>query len=480
MIRMLRAALLTCALLIAPSAVSAGSSSDSQIANLIENALHSYAIPGAAVALIENGVVTATYYSGVTRVDAQAQQITESTVFQVASISKPITATAVLQLVQQGILDLDTPIATYLSRWQLPRSDSDTRGVTLRRLLSHTAGLSLGGYPGFHPDTPRPTLEANLSGDTNGAGAVYLMATPGSAYAYSGGGYTLLQLIIEETTGQDFANYMQRAVLTPLDMGSSSFDPAANLLARTAAAHGRSLNIIPGYRFTAVAAAGLHTTVGDLAKFVTANLGEHPLLNVQHLAVMQAPTALLDGLSASSLGFQLSGGGQIVGHGGSNKGWRADIKFAPGIGAGLVVLTNSDTGSELIADLSCYWDATYGPNQLSNQCSMRTKVQTLTSYTPIYLSGLAIFSLAAFWRSYLTHRRRLSIPSSGLRWLAGILLIVFVGSWLTFFYTPLGARLLYNASIWGPTINYAPFGFEYVSWALLAALFTLALWIFSR
>lgn len=113
-----------------------------------------------------------------------------------------------MKLVETGAIDLDEPVSRYLSRWQLPETECDNEGVTMRRLLSHTVGLSLHGYPGFHPDEPLPTLEESLSGATDGAGAVYLVREPGSEWEYSGGGYTLAQLIIEEITGQPFAEYM--------------------------------------------------------------------------------------------------------------------------------------------------------------------------------------------------------------------------------------------------------------------------------
>ena len=98
--------------------------------------------------------------------------MTPTTGFNVGSISKTIAAWGVMTLVEQGRIDLDAPVATYLTRWSLPESGFDEDGVTMRRLLSHTAGLSLHGYPGWGPDELLPTLEESLSGNTNGAGAV--------------------------------------------------------------------------------------------------------------------------------------------------------------------------------------------------------------------------------------------------------------------------------------------------------------------
>ena len=105
---------------------------------------------------------------------AQSIPVTPTTGFNVGSISKTIAAWGVMTLVERGELGLDTPVDTYLTRWHLPESTFDERGVTIRRLLSHTAGLSLHGYPGWGPDDPLPTLEESLSGKTNGPGAVFL------------------------------------------------------------------------------------------------------------------------------------------------------------------------------------------------------------------------------------------------------------------------------------------------------------------
>ena len=120
-----------------------------------------------------------------------------------------------MTLAEQGQIDLDAPVERYLTRWHLPAADSGVYDseVTTRRLLSHTAGLSLHGYPGFDPDSgPLPTLEANLSGATNGAGDVHVAFRPGTRWEYSGGGFTILQLLVEERSGKSFVDYMRQAV----------------------------------------------------------------------------------------------------------------------------------------------------------------------------------------------------------------------------------------------------------------------------
>ncbi|MEM9386790.1 MAG: serine hydrolase domain-containing protein [Pseudomonadota bacterium] len=327
-------------------------------------ALENHGVVGASVALIHGGEVTHLTAAG--RADAQAL-MRPQTVMQVASISKPVAAWAVMTAVEDGVLDLDTPVATYLTRWQLPDSDFDASGVTLRRLLSHTAGLSLGGYPGFPPEVERPTVTESLAGDTNGAGAVFLQSTPGTEWSYSGGGYTLIQLIIEEATGQAFADYARERVLTPLGMSTSDYQPSAELLARAATAYDSHGKRVPSYRFTAQAAAALHTTAEDLGRFVVANLGEQTVLSPASVELLH--TAVPESGGWYGLGFVAQEDGDIVWHNGGNIGWRARLSLSPSADAGIVVLTNGNNGMHLIQDVLCFWSESFEVPAYATDCA---------------------------------------------------------------------------------------------------------------
>ena len=154
----------------------------------------------AAFGLIEDGRLVAEHYASV------GDPVDRDTLFQVASMGKWITAWGVMRLVEHGKLDLDTPVSRYLTRWSLPDSEFDNDGVTVRRLLSHTAGLTDGlGYMGFPPGQAVEPLEASLShaadADPGTDGRTRVGVQPGSGFQYSGGGYTLLQLLIEEVSG---------------------------------------------------------------------------------------------------------------------------------------------------------------------------------------------------------------------------------------------------------------------------------------
>ncbi len=322
--------------------------------SFVPKRMHELRIPGAAVALVDHGEVVWSKSYGVAD-KATGAAVTTETAFQAASISKSVTAWGVMRLVEKGKLVLDTPVEAYLTRWHLPASQFDRSGVTIRRLLSHTSGLSVRGYVGLERSLPLPTLEQSLSGDTRGAGAVHLEMQPGTGFSYSGGGYTLLQLVVEEVAHEKFSDYMQREVLRPLEMEHSSFEWAPDIQARTASAYDRSGSRLPNYLYTEAAAAGLYTTAVDLAKFVAASMtgpnGEPPgrgVLTPQTIRQMTSPAPATK--RTYGLGFQiqeLPGGLHMVYHPGGNAGWGAIFAELREKSVGLVVLTNSDSGEIL-------------------------------------------------------------------------------------------------------------------------------------
>lgn len=310
-------------------------------------------VPGAAVALLRDGDVA--WIAGYGYADLEWEEPVESTtVFNIGSISKTVAAWGVMRLVEEGKIDLDAPIDNYLTRWHLPPSEFSHDGVTMRRLLSHTAGLSLHGYPGFRPDERLPSLDASLSGATNGSGDVRVVIEPGTEWRYSGGGYTLAQLVVEEVTGESFADYMRRAVLSPLGMRNSDYDWTPEIEARAATPYGSLGDPVPGPRFTAAAAAGLQTTAQDLAAFVAAGLRPR-LLRGETVRLMQRPAN--DASPEYGLGYGIidSSRETIVGHGGANTGWMAFIAMAPATGDGLVVLTNGSNGDAVHRQVTCLW-----------------------------------------------------------------------------------------------------------------------------
>ena len=168
----------------------------------------------AVVALIEDGEIVHTYFY------SKGAPVDERSVFGVASVGKWVTAMGVMRLVEQGKVDLDTPVSTYLKRWALPASNFDNDKVSLRLLLSHTAGIEDGlGHNGFAPNEDIQPLVEHLSqaadADPEVSGRVIVTQEPGSQWDYSGGSYNLIQLIIEDVSGMTFSDFMYEEIFAP-------------------------------------------------------------------------------------------------------------------------------------------------------------------------------------------------------------------------------------------------------------------------
>jgi CubicO group peptidase (beta-lactamase class C family) len=318
-----------------------------------------------------NAVVALIDYGSVYDVHAVSvgEAVDANTVFQVGSVSKWITAWGVMALVQEGKLDLDAPVSTYLTRWTLPASKFDNNKVTVRRLLSHTAGLTDGlGYAGFAPDAVVQSLEESLKQPADvvpwASGTIEVGYEPGSELRYSGGGYAILQLLIEEVSGESFEGFMQRTIFRPLGMVHSSYSwtPAEGTLATS-----YDVNSKPSthYRFSAVAAASLYTSVSDLTRFVQAHLpgknGERIGRGVLGSAIineMWRPHASRFAQYTWGLGTVLytsnNAGGFVVGHDGKNPpAINTAARLNPATGNGIVIL---ETGQPFLAtQLASEW-----------------------------------------------------------------------------------------------------------------------------
>ena len=325
-------------------------------------------VPGIQLALVAGGEPVSGHAFGVTDRE-RLTPLSVADLFQAASLAKCLTAWAVMRLAEQGRIDLDSPVQRYFTRWRLPPSGFDHAAVTVRRVLCHTAGLSLSDYPGFEPARTLPGLEASLSGDTNGGGDLRAIEPAGRSFRYSGGGYTLLALAIEEITGERFAAHMARNVLEPLGMSASTFDQGSGLVERSAAGHDANGRTLPFYRFDGAAAAGLFTTADDLARFAAAHLagprGEAPgrgVLSPRTIATMTAPlvgTGRVDGLWPEyGLGYEVErrpDGRTLVGHHGANRGWRALLAIEPARSRALAALANSDLAQPALESLAAAW-----------------------------------------------------------------------------------------------------------------------------
>ncbi len=308
-----------------------------------------------AIVLLDDGAIAQTYFG------SHGRPVDADSLFQVASLSKWLTAWGVMTLVEEARIDLDVPVSRYLTRWNLPASVFDNEDVTIRRLLSHTAGLTDDlGFVGFGPGQTPPSIEEELTRTTDvwqGAdGVIRVGARPGAGWRYSGGGYLILQLVIEEVTGEPFNDYMRRAVFAPLGMNASTFvDPDPTRLVDFYAADGSPAT---HYKFTALGAASLYASTTDLTRFLQAQI-ETPegaplgrgVLSPATLEAMRAPDARLYGLPVWGLGPTLyapnGAGGFIIGHDGGNyPAINTTARIDPATGDGIIVLA---TGSATLA-----------------------------------------------------------------------------------------------------------------------------------
>ena len=308
-------------------------------------------VPGVSVAVIRDGKVAWTRGYGVAWTGGPA--VTPQTLFQAASLSKPVSSIAALRMVEQGKLDLDAGIDQALTSWTLPKGDGTP---TLRQLLSHTGGMSVSGFPGYAAGKSVPTLQQVLDGAAPAnTKAIRVVAAPGSAFRYSGGGYTVVQQAMIDRAGQPFDAILHELVLAPLGMTSSTYaQPLPPDLAPNAARpHDEDGKPFPGgaYTYPEQAAAGLWTTPNDLARFAIAIQQGAAGATGGVLTPAMTRTMLQPVKNNYALGLQIQDGGKGFSHGGSNQGFKAVFYAAVADGSGAVILTNGDNGIDVAAGL---------------------------------------------------------------------------------------------------------------------------------
>jgi CubicO group peptidase (beta-lactamase class C family) len=316
-------------------------------------ALH---VPGVSIAVIHDGKIDWAGGFGVTRVGGPA--VTQDTLFQAASISKPVTAMAVLHLAEAGKLDLDTDVNQYLKTWKVPRNTfTETTKVTLRELLTHTAGITVHGFPGYASGGVRPSVVQVLNGEKPAnTPAIRVVTTPGTEWRYSGGGFVITQVLLEDVTGQTFPALMHDLVLAPIGMTRSTYEQPLpqNRLAEAAMPYHPDGQPVPGgpHIYPEMAPAGLWTTPSDLARYAmevqkTLAGKSNAVLSTAAVQAMLTP-----GKNKWGLGVETGGGAghRYFTHGGANEGFQCDL-VAYNSGDGAVIMTNSDSGGQLATEI---------------------------------------------------------------------------------------------------------------------------------
>jgi CubicO group peptidase (beta-lactamase class C family) len=317
----------------------------------LEERMKFYKVPAVTFTVVQDGKIAWTRVVGLA--DREAGISADAgTLFQAGSVSKPVSAFGAMRLVQAGTLELGQPVNERLSSWKIPDNEFTAKApVTLAQLLSHTGGLTVHGFLGYAPGLPVPSVREVLDGTAPAnSKPIRVDVLPGSVHRYSGGGYTIAQLLMTEASKRDFVTLMHDEVLAPIGMAESTYaNPLpAPLLAHAAAGVLPNGDAVPGKRHTypEMAAAGLWTTSPDLARFgiemQKALRGESKLLSAPIAQSMLVPP-LPDDVSYG-LGFEVEkrGGSTWFTHGGWDEGFCALLTMNAANGQGVVILINAN------------------------------------------------------------------------------------------------------------------------------------------
>ncbi|MDQ3948948.1 MAG: beta-lactamase family protein, partial [Gemmatimonadota bacterium] len=324
----------------------------------IQERMRVHGVPAVSVAVINDGRIEWAKAYGLTDV-ATRRPATTATLFQAASISKPVAAMGALRLVQEGWLALDEDIHTKLRSWKVAANElTARRPVTLRLIMTHSAGLTVHGFPGYAPGVAVPTVVQLLGGEKPAnTAAVRVDIEPGSRWRYSGGGTTVMQLLMTDVTGEPFPSLMRRLVLDPIGMTASTYEQPLPTSRAVEAAIGYQSGgaAVAGryHTYPEMAAAGLWTTPTDLARFVIEV--QRSLAGGSNKVLWREMTVamLTRGVGAHGLGPGIDGAGDSLrfGHGGANEGFRAMFTGFATRGQGAAVMTNSDAGMALVGEI---------------------------------------------------------------------------------------------------------------------------------
>lgn len=317
-----------------------------------------YDVPAVSIAVINNGRVEWSKGYGVIDKDSQIAA-TPTTLFQAASISKALTAMASLYFVQEGKLRLDQNINDLLVSWHLPDNEyTRVSKVTLRELLSHSSGLNVPNFSGYPADSKIPALREILDGTPPAnSPAIRVQQLPGTDWRYSGGGYVVIQELLEEVTGQAFPEIMKQSVFDKLQMNHSSFDQPLpdDLQKQVASGYLTSGNMIKGKWniYPELAAVGLWSTPSDLALYV---LNVQSSLDGKSEAILSQKTAtemITPQIDHWGLGLKITGEGDTAyfSHPGVNEGFISYLIGYSKLGKGAVIMTNSNNGRYLIKEI---------------------------------------------------------------------------------------------------------------------------------
>ena len=353
--KLIRLALLLALVVVQPLLIDAQTSRLDSLDEFVKEQMSIRHIRGLSLAVIQDGRIVVARGYGV--VDEQTgKPVTPTTLFQAGSISKPVSALGALHLVEAGRLSLDGDVNAVLKSWHVPENAFTAKEkVTLRRILSHNAGLTVHGFPGYDVSEHMPTLVQVLDGVAPANTApIRVDTTPGSIWRYSGGGFTVMQQMMIDASGEAFPRFMQQTVLGPIGMTNSSYDQPQppERAALTASGYYADRSPVQGrwHVYPEMAAAGLWTTPTDLARFAIeiqeafAGRGHgviSPAMARQYLTMQ---------FGGSGLGIGLGGKGKslIFTHGGRDEGFDAQLFAFAETGDGVAIMINANDNSRFM------------------------------------------------------------------------------------------------------------------------------------
>ncbi|MGG5211074.1 serine hydrolase [Chryseobacterium sp. MIQD13] len=316
----------------------------------LESRMKHYNIPGVSIAVIKNSKVIWTKTYGFADVESKTP-VNTKTLFQAASMSKPVSVYAALTEVEAGKINPDADVNTYLKSWKIPENKfTKEKKVSLKNIVSHTAGLTVSGFEGYKTDKPVPTLLQLLEGQSPAnSPAIFVDKLPGTPFRYSGGGYCVMQQMLMDIEGKDFTTIMNEKVLMPLNMKNSTFSqPLSGQMSQYAAtAYNQEGIKVPGkyHIYPEQAPAGLWTTAEDLAKFiidVQNTLSGKSSTIISQKTAEEFTTPFIDPFMGLGIFLENRHGQIYFNHGGWNEGFSSRFIASKTSGDGIVVLTNTN------------------------------------------------------------------------------------------------------------------------------------------
>jgi len=366
----------------------------------IEERMVYYNVPGVSIAFINNYQIEWVKGYGVLET-GRSDVVTPNTLFQVASVGKVVVATAALHYADTGVIELDSDVNQRLVSWKIPENQFTLEEkVTLRRLLSHSAGVTVEGFRGYAFNEEVPNLQQILNGEwPANSPPIRVNIVPGTQQRYSGGGYMIVQQLIEDVVGESFPSIMQNTVLEPWEMMSSTFESPLPEQFRAIAAIGHRTDgsSIPGGWHTYPemgSGASMWATSSDLAKFainvMQSYMGQSDGVLSQAMAI-EMLTPQIDDRGLGPLVYYEDGDLSYIMQPGANDGYKSILVAYPQRGQGVVILTNGDNGGYLWREILNSISIEYG---------------WVKTHTYFYI-GILIIAIFAFTGFLILRRRRL-------------------------------------------------------------------------